>query len=471
MRFLSYLAILVTSFFVVACGGGGGSAGTVPGGTVVTPLALVTTIPTTFNMTPGSSRDFTVSGGTLPYSATSSDLSVAASAVVGNVVTVGAIGPGTAQIVIRDATGTVLNSSLTVTVPTLFTTAPSSVTLAIGSAGAQTYTIGGGAPPYRATSTNRNVVDFTSSGSTLVITGISVGSATVTVFDNLGKSVAIPVTVVAGATAAFFTTAPAAITAAIGSTSTFAVGGGTAPYLTPASTNASVATASLSGNTLTINALSAGTATIQLRDSSGAILTIAVTVSASQITLNPTTVNALIGDTLYSTISGGMGPYTLVESFPSAADVDTGFLSTAGVFTPNTSGNVLRIVVKQAVGSGGIVVRDAGGNQATFTLTAMAGTVATALSPSALSVSELGPYTVNLTLYGAVGTVNLFSTDTALLTVPGSVVGSSSGTTVTVTKTATCVVSATEVTITAIDSQGSTATSVFTIKDSVQPCP
>ncbi len=548
MRFFSNLIALMFALLLAACGGGGGSAGATGGSTV--PLALSTTAPANLVLSYGSSQDFTISGGAAPYSATTNNTGVAVVGLADSKITIGAVAPGSATIAIRDAKGSATNVNVVVSVRDLTTTAPPSVTLAVGPGGAQTYVVSGGVAPFTATSSNVNVASSSLSGNNLTITGVSTGSANVQLRDSFGTLVQIGVTVTSASSVPLFSTAPPSITVAVGATPTYSVGGGTAPYTatssnagvasatltnnsltitglvpgsasvvvrdnvgalvtigvtvptvttvplfttapsaitlglnssatytvgggtgtyTAASSNTAVATVSLSGTSLTVSGLFAGTADVVIRDSAGSIVQVGVTVSAGQMTLNPVAAKAFIGDLLYSTISGGTAPYSVVNGFPDAADVDVGTLS-GTTFTPNASGNVLRIRVKQAVGSDVIVLKDANGSSAIFTLSASTGTNLLSLSPAALTISELSP-SVTLTLYGGNGNVYLFSSNPSALSVTGSVTGSATGTPVTVTTH--CLTADAEVLITAIDSLGSQAISTITIKDSLSTstCP
>ena len=91
-------------------------------------------------------------------------------------------------------------------VGTLFTTAPSRVTLNVGTS--VTYGVGGGSPPYSATSGNTNVVTASISGTTLSLKGVAANQSSgvinpvpVAVLDSRGQEVGIGLTVVAQAKA------------------------------------------------------------------------------------------------------------------------------------------------------------------------------------------------------------------------------------------------------------------------------
>src|SRR5688500_6980731 len=128
--------------------------------------------------------------------------------------------------------------------PSLFTTAPATLTLAKGVA--QDYTIGGGRAPYTATSNNTAIVASGVNGTVLTIGAVSPGTADVQIRDSLGALISVTVTVNTGSTRAFFTTSPAAITvqAGAGGQQSYLVGGGATPH-TAISSNPAVAAVSL----------------------------------------------------------------------------------------------------------------------------------------------------------------------------------------------------------------------------------
>jgi hypothetical protein len=421
-----------------------------------------------------SSATYVIGGGTSPYSATSANTSVAAVSVSGSTLTINAGTSGSTTVTVRDNAGHTIPVSVTVAPAfNFFTTAPSAVTVAVNSTA--TFSVGGGVPPYVATSGSPGVATASISGNTLSIKGLSNGTAPVVLRDAALTTIPITVTVSPASSLSLFTTAPATgLTVAKGTNTTFAIGGGAPPY-TVTSSNTSVASVVLSGSSYTITGVANGVASLSIRDSAGTAIPVAVTVSAAQLSLNPTAVSAFLGDTVFSTISGGTAPFSVVEGFPDAADVDIGSLVN-DVFVPSVTGegNILRVVIKQVVATDIIQVRDATGNSVSFTLTATAGTNAITLAPSTLTVGEEFSGSIRLVLFGGVGITNIFSSNTDLITVPGPVTGSAAGTPVTVTKTLTEVCNTGEVTITAIDSLGAKAETLITIEDhgnNPDPCP
>ena len=78
-------------------------------------------------------------------------------------------------------------------VPPLFTTAPTSLTIALGAS--QEFSISGGASPYSVVSNDASVAIAGVSGSKLTIGGITAGAAGVSIRDAVGATVAITVSV------------------------------------------------------------------------------------------------------------------------------------------------------------------------------------------------------------------------------------------------------------------------------------
>lgn len=458
MRFLLQITSLLVALFLSACGGGGGSAGVTPG------QSLFTTAPLALTLGVGAAESFTVGGGAAPYTVNSTNSSVAVVALKDKVLTIGGLKVGSAVVTLRDNTGATISITVTVAASeTFFTTAPGQLNLALNTT--LSYTIGGGVAPYTATSSNISIVRAQVTGNTLSLTGMAVGTALVTLRDSAGSTITISVTVDTGRP--LFTTAPSSLTIGFGAANarSFTVGGGVGPY-TVSSANTNIATATLSANgTLTITGINTGSTTVQVRDVSGATVSINVAVRAEALGLNPAQFNALVGDVLYSVITGGKGPYTTVSGFPDALDAEVGNVDSAGGFTPDPNGNILRVRVKQVVANGSVVLRDANGNTANLSVTSSVGTVQISLSPSPLTVPEsIG--SITLTLYGATGATTLFSSDPAIATVPGSVTGSSAGVPIPVTIICNPDGISPTVTITAIDETGALARATLNLVES-----
>ena len=295
---------------------------------------------------------YAISGGTGPYTATSSNASVATTPG-GNVTSLSITGvaTGMANVVVRDAANATVSLTVNVdAVNALMTSAPSALTIASGITPTP-YIIAGGTAPYTAISSNANVATTPGGNITaLSITALAVGSAQVVVFDSTGKSVTVNVTVVGASGMALYTTAPTGgVTVGASGTELYTVGGGTPGY-SASSSNTSVATANVVGSTLTIRGQAGGSATVTVRDGAGVTVTLPVTVgSANALFISaPTTLTIARGDTLTYTIGGGSAPYTATSS-------------NVGVAT-TPSGNVTSLEIKGvAAGTAKISVLDSTG--------------------------------------------------------------------------------------------------------------
>jgi hypothetical protein len=387
MRFISYLAAFVVSALLASCGGGGGSPGVVAGS-----QALATDAPSGLTMLVGVARSFDILGGKAPYTALSNNELVAVTGVDGSTLYIGTVGIGTADVVVRDAFGAKVDVQLTSAVAHPFaTSAPSAITLQVGSSAS--FVASGGVPGYSASSANTGVVTATMFGSVLNLTGIGPGTTTVNVTDGIGTSLIINVTVQSAGNVALFTTAPAAgLTVPLSQSVTFSAGGGVPfpgsnPYLISTS-NGAVATASLVGNTLTINGISSGTASILVRDSVGTTVTIPVTVSVPTplFTTAPPRVNMGVGTSQTFQISGGTGSYLLSSDNASVASVAA------------TSAGSL-VITAGAAGSANIQITDTANSKVlTVAVTVSSGiTTLTTTAPSSISLAVSTQQTYSIT--------------------------------------------------------------------------
>ncbi|MDB5890350.1 MAG: hypothetical protein JWP47_1181 [Polaromonas sp.] len=371
-KFLTVTAIAASA---AACGGGGGSPGVTPGGAVVPapvvrPLFTSAASQITLSAGPSGAQTFAVGGGAGPYIATSSNAAVVSAVLTAGGLRLTGLSVGSANVLVVDSTGATL--TIAVVVPALnnlalFTTAPAAISIPIGEKPA--YSLGGGSPPYSVASSNAAVVTAGVSGNLLTVNAVSAGSANLAIRDSVGGIVSVSATVPAPAGVALFTTAPAAITVAIGAAPNFVIGGGNGNY-TVATSNASVATVAQSGGSFTVTGLATGSSNIVVRDSLGATVTIPVTVpSAGSLpffTTAPSNVTVGIGAEPAYGIGGGSGPYTASTSNTSIA-----------IATVNGSNLFVRGI---ATGTANVVVRDSTG--ALITISVLVGASAVAITPN-----------------------------------------------------------------------------------------
>ena len=377
-KLLKFCVLLLLTVFISACGGGGGNASAPSSTGTTTTTALYSTAPDALAMSVGSAQEFTIAGGTSPYTAVSNDMGIAVAAVSSSKLTIGGVTSGEAKIQIRDGVGASISVPVTVksaATRALYTTSPSSITITAGNSDAQTYRVGGGVGPYTATSANPGVVSVVFSSDRITVTGISAGSAGIVVMDSLGAMVTIAATIPAAAKLDMFTTAPSGISVTKDARLVYSIGGGTAPY-SATSSNVGVADVSVSERSLTVNGLSAGNASLVVRDSVGATVTIAVSVptgaTTSLYTTAPTSVNVAIAAAPEYVIGGGTEPYSATSSNASVARV-------------SLSGRTLTVTGISA-GSASVVVRDVAGATVAVAVTVPTGVLYTT-APSSITVA------------------------------------------------------------------------------------
>jgi hypothetical protein len=444
------------------------SSTTQPPGT--TPPALFTTAAGSLSVAAGASATYAIGGGVPAYAVSSSNNSVATATVSGSNFSVTGVGAGAAQIVVTDAAGTALTVAVQVgggaTPIALFTTAPGSVTLAVEANAS--FSMGGGAPPYSASTSNAGIARVATNGSAILITGVSTGSAQVVLADSAGAAITVDVTVGAStAETALFLTAPDAVTLATGEVAAYTVGGGKPAYSVSTS-NASVARVVLNGSAFSLTAVAAGSAKITITDTVGTTRSVDVTVaSATQPppppadpTVTPASASGNVGDTLSFLIRDGTPGFTVTMNNTSIATIDS------------VSGSAFTVRLNN-VGDTSATITDAAGKVAVLPISVSQSTPSLRLSPNAVLVAEdfLGPITLNI--FGGTGPYRAFTSDEKLSSV------SISGATLTVavgqnlnrcinpiTADGTYIPNGTfDVTITTLDSLGASATSIMTIKD------
>ncbi len=402
--FTVFLGMLILS----ACGGGGGSSGT-PSGTAAT---LFTSAPGTLSLAIGVTKDYTITGGRSPYTVSSSDSNVAVANVSGDTFSIAGRVVGASTITVRDAIGGSVSVSVTVAVASsgtaLYTTAPSSPSISVGTA--NQYVIAGGAAPYTVSSSDTNaVLANILNGNTLNIAGAAVGTSQVLIFDAAGKSVTISVNVVIPTSGtALYTTAPSALTIPVAASLNYSISGGSPSY-SAASSDPSIATATVTGSTLTINGLKSGSAQISVIDLRGISVKIQVSVGTGGVTplfsTAPTAVTFAKGIGATYSVGGGTGPYAATTSDTTVATV-------------SVSGTSLTITGGTAGGSAQVRVVDATGASLTIGVTVGSGT-SSALFTSAPDAITLGLGTAaaqSYTIGGGTGPYTVTSSNVAMAT-------------------------------------------------------
>jgi len=271
--------------------------------------------------------NYTIGGGKAPYSAVSSNASVATAAVNGTTLTLRGITAGSADIVVTDSAGKPITVKVTVgtgTTTALFTTAPASINIgvALDTDAPLTYTINGGQAPYTVTSANPSVASVVLAGNNFTIKGLAAGTSQIVVKDAAGTPVTINVTVTA-AGAATLDVFPNGATGSVSDILTFRVAGGS-PNYTITNSNPSIATVTptsvVANGTFTATLLSAGSTVVTIQDSKGQVKTITITSTQSSplLRLSPSALS--IGEASTNSADlfaySGTAPYTAYTSDP-----------------------------------------------------------------------------------------------------------------------------------------------------------
>lgn len=471
MKQLKVILVTVMVLLLQACGGGG-----TPQADPRNPMALYTSAPSAITMSGDAApASFLIRGGVPPYGASTSNAGVAAATVNGAELSVRSIANGSATLLVFDAVGSKVDISVVVgaasgSVP-LASTAPSVINMDIGSV--LNYKVSGGKPPYSVRSTGSfGGASASLFGTTLVVTGGSKGTTSIVVLDSAGDEVLISVIVGAAVPTPLYMSAPSTVIVANGAApATYTIGGGTPPYAA-ASSNSAVLTASVTGASLSLTGLSAGMASVDVTDASGARVSTAVTVSATTgvagaaLNVLPSGAAGNVGDTLSFTLLGGSPPYKLDVSNSSIASVSsTSVASSGSIFTAKLNN----------VGDTVVTVLDAQGQTTSLVLSVGSVSSQLRLSPSVFLVGENEASAVTLNIFGGTGPYRALTSDLvkSSVSISGSTMVTGVGTSgnrcinpVTADQPPVYINSGTyDITLTVIDSLGASATSIMTLKD------
>jgi hypothetical protein len=434
---------------------------------VGTSNTIFSTAASTISLAVNTTNTYKVGGGTTIYSVGSSNTSVATAVITGNDLIITGVSNGSATVIVRDNTTGSLSIDVTVGTATaipLFTSAPSDIVVQPGTT--PVYLVSGGKAPYLASSSNNSVMNATISGSSLSLSGLIVGSAKILVTDALGATVTINAVVGTGAVLPLFTTAPGAVTLAIGDTASYTINGGSTPYVV-SSGNPNVATTVLVGTTgFSITGAKVGNAAILVTDSKGATVTVNASITATASTpidILPGDATGSVGDTLTFKVSGGSPSFNITNNNSSIATVTPTSVDVGGTFTAKLLN----------VGSTEVTVVDAQGQFKKIKITANAASSLLRLSPSVLNIGEDSTNTISLSIYGGTAPYRAFTSDLVMssVSVTGTTLDVALGSQGTrcvrpVDSSGTFQIGGTyTVNITVVDSLGASATSSMIIKD------
>jgi hypothetical protein len=150
--------------------------------------------------------------------------------------------------------------------------------ISVGVSNVATAKISGGTKPYTVVSNSDAAkVTPTISSDTLSVRGLAAGNATITVGDNssprLTSSIAVTVVLI--------NISPNSATLTVGDSTTATINGGTAPYSIVSVGDPAKVNATISGSTLKVRALAAGTSTVTVGDNSSPRFTTTMNVTVA----------------------------------------------------------------------------------------------------------------------------------------------------------------------------------------------
>lgn len=324
---------------------------------------LAVTAPASLILAPAERQSYTVSGGSAPYSAASSNSSVVSVDLSGTGFVITGQRTGSAQISVMDATNNRVFVDVTVSaVPPLGSTVPAVLSLLVDIP-SPPYKVGGGIPPYDVRASNPGVLSAVLNGSELSLRGLSVGSSALIVTDAAGTSASLAAVSVNRPTSTPLAAIPSTATGQVGDSLTFTITGGN-PDATGLysirSNNPSVVTVPAAGGTsFTARLVSPGSTVVTIVDSFGQVQNVAVTAQQPSVTAlfttAPPTVVFTNGVSQQFAVGGGTGGYRFQSS-------------NLAVATVPLSGSMLTVTPVE-VGAATITVSDSAGSQRSFSVT------------------------------------------------------------------------------------------------------
>jgi len=161
----------------------------------VTVATALVVNPESLEIPAGGVGTATISGGTSPYSVSSSNESVATAVLDGTIVTVHGVSNGAATITITDTITDDVADSVTISVTVISPLAADPTVVDLDPGDNATVTISGGSGSYSATSGNTSVATASMSGSIMTITAVATGNISVTITDSGSNVVTVSVNV------------------------------------------------------------------------------------------------------------------------------------------------------------------------------------------------------------------------------------------------------------------------------------
>jgi hypothetical protein len=274
-----------------------GSCGVIDVTVVATSGGTINLSQKTLNPLVGQVTSVVITGGRIPYSIIQNNDGVAQYSLNSNTLTVTGVRAGSSSVDVCSASGGCVN--LAVTVSSTGTTvsgvqpAFSQNNVSVNTNQTTSVYLTGNGGYYVSNNSNSNLISASISGSTLVVTGVSVGSANVTVCQTGGQCNTVYITVSnSGVTTTSspitFNKSSISLTAGENSAVTIYGGSGSAYYVSYNS-NESAIGAYISGNSLNITGKSAGSGAVCICSTTNDCAYLFVSVKAGTIISNTTT--------------------------------------------------------------------------------------------------------------------------------------------------------------------------------------
>lgn len=374
-------------------------------------------------LTSGTNQNITIYGGGGYTMANNTNPTAISTALSGSTLTVYAAATGNAVITVcQPTTNTCGTVSVSVNNSANNQISFSQTNPYIPAGQSASVTIYGGSGSYYInTNSSPNVASANLSGSTLTVTGSTVGSDTFTICSTASNCSTLIVTVGqnTGSPVTFSQTNP---TLQVGQTLTLTLSGGVGNYYLPTTGNSFVQT-TLSGSSLSLYGLTAGASSMSVCSTGGGCGTLSITVNATSatgpLTLSQNSVSLTVGQ-VATVYLNGSGSYYLSGG------------QAANIATVSLNGNVATIT---GTGPGSVnnVICQSNGQCATLSISVSSGTGSVALVTfGQSSVSLQAGQAVSTPIYGGSGSYYLptaanniaqASVNGSTLTVTGLTVG------------------------------------------------
>lgn len=340
----------------------------------------------------------------------------------GTQATLTGLAPGSATITLC-AVGTASDCTslyITVQIGNVSSISFSESALSLGINSTQSVTVSGGSGTYSVSSNSNTTVASTNlSGSTLTVSGLASGGATITVCDTSGKCGPLSVTVGSSTTSGTgLTLSPSSVSLNAGGSQIVSVSGGNGVYEISNNSNASVASAGLSGTTgIVVDGVNSGSGTITVCDTSNTNTcgTVSVTVTGSTpsenqgVTFSVTNPTVAVGQSVTVQLSGGATTYVVLwnqNAGLAQASVTNSTLSINGL----TAGTDSLTICATAGGCSPLSVTVTGSSSATSQTTTAAPVTTT--PATTVPAIQPGTATVNTTLLSEIQAVQTALTQT-----------------------------------------------------------